>query len=166
MAFNRSVLRHHFICLFLCSKMRGTQREVPDFRREITLWVAILQVKIIPTSGGKDKMKPWFFLFTFLHQGKKVNGFGWNPIKKRLNDFLRAYYLVDPQKVIFNFWAKKFRLIWWNPSFSDLWIHLITLIGDESWYIFYTLKKFSPWNISHYQKNEMYYQTCYSFHGS
>ncbi len=58
MAFIRSVLRHHFICLFLCSKMRGTQREVPDFRREITLWVAILLVKIIPTSGGKDKMKP------------------------------------------------------------------------------------------------------------
>jgi hypothetical protein len=38
--------------------MRGSQREVPDFRREITLRVAILQVKIIPTSGGKDKMKP------------------------------------------------------------------------------------------------------------
>jgi hypothetical protein len=38
--------------------MRGTQREVPDFRREITLWVAILQEKIIPTIGGKDRMKP------------------------------------------------------------------------------------------------------------
>jgi hypothetical protein len=37
--------------------MRGTQREVPDFRREITLWVAILLVKIIPTSAAAEEEK-------------------------------------------------------------------------------------------------------------
>jgi hypothetical protein len=37
--------------------MRGTQREVPDFRREITLWVAILQEKIIPTSAAEEEEK-------------------------------------------------------------------------------------------------------------
>jgi hypothetical protein len=37
--------------------MRGTKREVPDFRREITLWVAILQVKIIPTSAPAEEEK-------------------------------------------------------------------------------------------------------------
>jgi hypothetical protein len=37
--------------------MRGTKREVPDFRREITLWVAILQVKIIPTSAAAAEEK-------------------------------------------------------------------------------------------------------------
>jgi len=83
--------------------MRGTQREVPDFRREITLWVAILLVKIIPTLGGKDKMEPCSprrisclllcfkttkrsdLMNTFKKNyimNKEVNGFGQSPIEK------------------------------------------------------------------------------------
>ena len=27
-------------------------------------------------------MKPWFFLFTFFDQAKKINGFGQSPMKK------------------------------------------------------------------------------------
>ena len=103
MGFFRSETRHHFICLFLCSKMRGTQREVPDFRREITLWVAILQVKIIPTSAAAEEEKIKCSLeFSCLLlcfkttkrsdlmntlkknyiMNKEVNGFGQSPIEK------------------------------------------------------------------------------------
>jgi hypothetical protein len=67
-----------YFCAAKCGNLLGRW----EFGSNITQKVAILQAKIIPTIGGKDKMKPWFFLFTFLHQGKKVNGFGWNPIKK------------------------------------------------------------------------------------
>jgi hypothetical protein len=58
--------------------LRGTQREVPDFRREITLWVANLQVKIIPTSAAavEEKTK-WslvrrgeFFVYFFVSRQK------------------------------------------------------------------------------------------------
>jgi hypothetical protein len=58
--------------------MRGTKREVPDFRREITLWVAILQVKIIPTSAAAEEEKiKWslvrrgeFFVYFFASRQK------------------------------------------------------------------------------------------------
>ncbi len=67
-----------YFCAAKCGNLPGSW----ELASKITRKVAILQMKIIPTKGGKDKMKPWFFLFTFLHQGKKVNGFGWNPIKR------------------------------------------------------------------------------------
>ena len=68
-----------YFCTAKCGNLSGSW----ELGSKIARKVAILQVKIIPTSGGKDKMEPWFFLFTFFDQAKKVNGFGQGPIKKR-----------------------------------------------------------------------------------